>query len=116
MTVIVSVKINDGVVLASDSAATFGTGQIYHHAEKVVNLVKGLPVGVMVTGAGGLGSESITTILKDLRRRLSGRDRSRREWAINPDDWIGELIRMSASMRSLRCRLWWARMIRFFIR
>src|SRR5687767_221172 len=90
MTVIVSVKINDGVVLASDSAATFGTGQIYHHAEKIVNLIKGLPVGVMVTGAGGLGSESITTILKDLRRRLSGRDGSRRNWAIEADRYTIE--------------------------
>jgi ATP-dependent protease HslVU (ClpYQ) peptidase subunit len=27
MTVIVSVKINDGVIMAADSASTFGTGQ-----------------------------------------------------------------------------------------
>lgn len=70
MTIIVSVKINDGVVMASDSAATFANGQIYHHANKIVNLVKGLPIGAMVTGAGGIGNESIGTILKDLRHRF----------------------------------------------
>jgi len=72
MTVIVSVKINDGIVMASDSASTFTNGQIYLTADKIVNLVKGLPIGVMVTGNGGIGSESITTLLKDLRRRLDG--------------------------------------------
>ncbi|WP_414474308.1 hypothetical protein [Microvirga sp. M2] len=87
MTVIVSVKINDGIVLASDSAATFGTGQIYHHAEKIVNLVKGLPIGAMVTGAGGIGSESITTILKDLRKRLSGSDTNFKEWTLNREHY-----------------------------
>ncbi len=92
MTIIVSVKINDGVVLAADSAATFFSGQVYVHAEKIVNLVKGLPVGVMVTGHGGIGSESITTILKDLRRRLSGRDHIWREWTVDPDDYDIESI------------------------
>jgi hypothetical protein len=72
MTVIVSVKINDGIVMASDSASTFTNGQIYLTADKIVNLVKGLPIGVMVTGVGSIGSESITTLLKDLRRRLDG--------------------------------------------
>jgi hypothetical protein len=72
MTVIVSVKINDGIIMAADSASTFGIGQIYLTADKLVNLVKGLPIGVMVTGAGGIGSESIATLLKDLRQRLDG--------------------------------------------
>ena len=44
--IIVSVKINDGIVMAADSATTFykATGevvQIYEHANKIVNLVKG---------------------------------------------------------------------------
>jgi hypothetical protein len=70
MTVIVSVKINDGIVLAADSASTFTNAQVYDHAEKIVNLVKGLPVGVMSTGDGGIGSESLATLLKDLGKRL----------------------------------------------
>ena len=72
MTIIVSVKINDGIVMASDSASTFGIGQTYLTADKIVNLVKGLPIGVMVTGNGGIGAESIATLFKDLRTRLDG--------------------------------------------
>jgi len=76
MTVIVSVKINDGIVMASDSASTFTNTQVYQHAEKIVNLTKGLPIGVMVTGDGGIGSESLTTLLKDLRRRFGDKQDS----------------------------------------
>jgi hypothetical protein len=76
MTVIVSVKINDGIVMASDSASTFTNTQVYDHAEKIVNLVKGLPIGVMATGDGGIGSESLTTLLKDLGKRLADKQDS----------------------------------------
>ena len=76
MTVVVTVKINDGIVLAADSAATFfdpaGTpAKIYRHANKIFNLVKVWPIGAMVYGAGGIGSASIETLSKDLRTRLS---------------------------------------------
>lgn len=83
MTVIISVKINDGIVMASDSASTFGNGQNYLHADKVVNLVKGKPIGAMVTGSGSIGSESISTLLKDLRRRLDGS--LNHEWTLRED-------------------------------
>jgi hypothetical protein len=81
VTVIVSVKINDGIIMASDSASTFATGQTYLTADKIVNLVKGLPIGVMVSGNGGIGSESIATLVKDLRRRLDGTDNH--PWALD---------------------------------
>jgi hypothetical protein len=76
MSIIVSVKINDGVVMAADSATTFykpngEPGQIYQHANKIVNLVKGLPIGVMTCGSAGIGNASIETLLKDLRALLS---------------------------------------------
>jgi hypothetical protein len=71
MTVIVSVKINDGIVMASDSASTFASGQVYLNADKIVNLIKGKPIGAMVTGDGGIGLESFTTMFKDLRNHLS---------------------------------------------
>lgn len=94
MTVIVSVKINDGIIMASDSASTFGTGQIYLTADKIVNLVKGLHIGVMVTGDGGIGAESIATLLKDLRRRLDGSD---------PHPWV--LDRRSYTMEEVAQRI-----------
>lgn len=76
MSIIVSVKIHDGIVMAADSATTFYStdgrpGQIYEHANKIVNLVKGLPIGVMTCGSGGVGNASIATLLKDLRDNLT---------------------------------------------
>ena len=38
MTVVVSVKINDGVVMAADSAGSMPSGQVYAHANKTANL------------------------------------------------------------------------------
>jgi hypothetical protein len=35
---------------------------VYRHADKIVNLRQGLSIGVMVTGAGGIGKESIDTL------------------------------------------------------
>jgi len=50
VTIVVTVKINDGIVLASDSATTFSDEKgtfvnIYNDANKVFNLVKGFPLG-----------------------------------------------------------------------
>jgi hypothetical protein len=84
VTIIVSVKINDGVVMAADSAGTMGSGQVYLHANKITNLCDGLPVGAMSTGSGGIGRESVETLLKDLRRRFDGRDTAYPEWRLDP--------------------------------
>jgi 20S proteasome alpha/beta subunit len=54
MTVLVSVKINDGVVMAADSATSFASGMIYHHVQKIMNLRKGLPIGAMGGWSGGI--------------------------------------------------------------
>ena len=59
---LLSIKINDGVVMAADSASSFASGMVYRHTDKIVNLRQGLPIGVMVTGAGGIGNESIDTL------------------------------------------------------
>jgi hypothetical protein len=69
-------KVTDGIVLAADSAATFtGVGQsgykIYNNANKIVNLVRGKPVGALVYGSGGIGSSSVETLSKDLRTLFS---------------------------------------------
>ena len=92
MTVLISVKINDGVVMAADSASSFANGMIYTNSRKIVNIHEGLPVGVMVTGAGGIGSESIDTLLKDLRRRFNGDDSLRTSWKLDTDDYSVQSI------------------------
>jgi hypothetical protein len=84
VTIIVSVKINDGVVMAADSAGTMASGQIYAHANKITNLYEGLPIGAMSTGAGGIGNESVETLLKDLRRRFAGLDPDHADWRLDP--------------------------------
>jgi len=92
MTVLVSVKINDGVVMAADSASSYANGMIYNNSRKIVNLHEGLPVGAMVTGAGGIGNESIDTLLKDLNRRFSGKDSAHIEWKLNLDNYSMQSI------------------------
>src|SRR3954469_18917203 len=92
VTIIVSVKINDGIVMAADSAGTMGSGQVYAHANKITNLCVGLPVGAMSTGAGGIGNESVETLLKDLRRRFDGRDTGYPEWRLDPAGYTMEQV------------------------
>ena len=92
MTIVVTVKINDGIVLASDSATTFADQQgnavkIYNNANKVFNLVKGIPIGSLTWGVGGIGAASISTISKDLRRRLTGDDPQHRDWKLDPNGY-----------------------------
>jgi hypothetical protein len=91
LTIAISIKINDGVVLASDSASTvigmgpdraLGVVNVYNNANKVFNLRKGLPIGAITWGAGSIGQASISTIMKDLRQALSGKDEKRKDWAI----------------------------------
>jgi hypothetical protein len=92
MTVIVSVKINDGIVMATDSVTSYASGITYQHAIKIVNLVKGLPIGAMVTGNGGIGNESIETLLKDLRQRFQGEDAAYPTWKVDPNNYTMESI------------------------
>jgi len=96
VTIALSLKVNDGVVLATDSASTLvvqqpsgppAVAQVYNNAIKVFNLRKGLPIGAVTWGAGSIGRASISTLLKDLRTRFSGQDQSRAEWAISPENY-----------------------------
>lgn len=87
MTILVSVKINDGVVIATDSASSFANGMVYNHSRKIVNLREGLPIGAMVTGAGGMGNASIDTLLKDLRCRFTDKDSAYADWILEPENY-----------------------------
>jgi hypothetical protein len=78
MTIVVSVKVNDGIVLASDSATSFINDdghvvKVYNNANKMFNLVKVWPIGAMTYGNGSIGPASIATLSKDLRRQLDPR-------------------------------------------
>lgn len=92
MTIAISVKVNDGVVLAADSAATLSgpNGEVvfvYNNANKVFNLLKGVPIGFISWGAGSIGNAGLETMLKDLRRRFSGLDYDHPEWKLDRDNY-----------------------------
>ena len=79
MTVAITLKVNDGVVLAADSASTIIDQEgrvvnVYNNANKIFHLYKpdgqrngGLPVGIISYGLGSIGNSSVSTLIKDLR-------------------------------------------------
>jgi hypothetical protein len=93
MTIAISLKINDGLVLAADSASTVvamtagqptgGVLNVYNNANKIFNLRKGLPIGAITWGGGSIGDASIATIIKDLRDRFSGKNAPDESWPID---------------------------------
>lgn len=96
MTIAISLKVDDGVILASDSATSLivrdhqgraGVANIYNTANKVFNLRKGLPVGAITWGAGSIGNASISTLIKDLRKRFSGELQQYKIWHIDSDSY-----------------------------
>jgi hypothetical protein len=96
VTIAVSVRVNDGVVLAADSATTLmGPGSpdggavlnVYNNANKVFNLRKGSPIGLMTWGLGNIGGASISTLAKDLRERLTAPKAGFEDWHLDPDNY-----------------------------
>ena len=88
VTIAICLKVGDGVVLGTDSASSLiGDGDtyynIYHSAEKSINLVRGWPVGMITYGLGGLGGISIGSLARDLRDRLSGEIRTNPDWTLS---------------------------------
>jgi hypothetical protein len=99
VTIAICLKINDGLVLAADSAtAILGkapTGQlvainVYNNANKVFNLRKSFPIGAITWGAGSIGQASVSTIIKDLRERFTGDDPDHNHWKLKSDAYTVE--------------------------
>jgi len=91
MTIAISLKVHDGLVIAADSASTImgvapgggvGVHTVYNNANKIANLCKTRPVGAVVWGAGSIGRVSISTLLKDLRKRFAGQDPAHADWLL----------------------------------
>jgi hypothetical protein len=93
MTISIALKVGDGIVLGADSATLVttrrGEPNTYFNAEKLFNLVKGLPLGFVAAGLGGIGGRSVTSHAKDLRARL--KDNSLTEWWLDPTSYTVEL-------------------------
>jgi hypothetical protein len=105
MTIAVSLKVNDGVVLAADSATTLigqspdgsiGVVNVYNNANKIFNLVRDRPIGVVTWGAGSIGVASVSTLVKDLRTRLSGKLSEDNSWALDRESYTVEDVARKA--------------------
>ncbi len=89
MTIAICLKVGDGVVLGADSASSImavsGIQNVYFNAEKLFNLRKGLPIGAVTYGLGGIGLRSITSLAKDLRARFIDPDH---DWYLDPQSYL----------------------------
>jgi hypothetical protein len=93
LTIALVAKIGDGLVLGADSASTFiddkgNWHNSYFNAEKLFNLVKGLPVGAVTSGLGSLDGRSINSLAKELRARLC--DPGNAAWCIDGSNYTIE--------------------------
>ena len=102
MTVCVGIVVNDCIVFAADSASSLVTSNggvseiinVYSNGDKVFNLVRKLPICSMTCGMGNIGTASIATLTKELRRRLS--DPEQGDWYVNPQAYTIEDIATKA--------------------
>ena len=78
MTIAIAMKINDGIILATDSSSTIlgknenGDDEVHHTyytADKIFNLKKGSPIGAISWGDGSINNDSISTLAKDFRKK-----------------------------------------------
>ena len=82
MTIAIVISLNESIVLASDSATSIrvrnpeggiGISQIYENANKIFNLIKSLPIGLIAWGTGNIGEYSIEALAKKFRREFTER-------------------------------------------
>lgn len=98
MTIAIVTKVNDGLVLAADSATSLidsTTGSVvnvYNNANKIFNLRKGLPIAAITWGSGSIGPASISTLAKDLRARFSGDDTTHPDWELQKNSYTVEEV------------------------
>jgi hypothetical protein len=117
MSIAVLIGVHDGVVLAADSASTLSLsppsgvvspaggppliGNVYDNANKIFNVVKGLPIGCITFGSGNIGNASIGTLIKDLRKRLT---ESPQELNFKPESYTMESVaKILASFLNSEC-------------
>jgi hypothetical protein len=91
MTIAICIKVNDGIVLATDSASTLsdknGVIKVYENADKLANIYKDLPIGIITWGAGSIGNASTATLIKDFRKRIMGFDTDPQKWSIKKTEY-----------------------------
>lgn len=91
MTIAIALTVNDGMVLAADSATTLsrpdGQGNvqfvnIYNSANKLFNVHRQAAVGMSTWGTGNIGAASMASLAKNFRRDLMAEGSG-----FNPDEY-----------------------------
>ena len=76
MSIVISVKASDGIVLAANSltayldSASLPPRRILNNSHRIFDLTNGAPTGAIAFGIGGIGSDSISMLSDMLRDRL----------------------------------------------
>jgi len=80
MTIVIAIKINEGIVMASDSATTVflkrEPGNVYYNRKKLFNLIKGLPIGILSYGDGEIGDLTTPLLIRKFRRIINKNNRT----------------------------------------
>jgi len=75
MTIAVSVKVGEGLVMAADSTSSFFSGgnfaQSYHHARKLLQL-KDYPIGILTYGLGNVAGRNLESLVAEYEQRMVG--------------------------------------------
>jgi hypothetical protein len=74
LTIALSIKVGEGLVLAADSTTSFFSGgnlaQSYHHARKLLQLEE-YPVGVLTYGLGSVAGRNLESLVAEYERTLT---------------------------------------------
>lgn len=93
MTIVVALKVGDGLVMGADSASTLigadGYHNSYFNAEKLIHL-KGFPVGALTFGLGALDNRSVSSLANVLKRRII--DKGDPAWSLDPSSFSVEEV------------------------
>lgn len=101
MSIAVLIGVHDGLVIAADSASTLVVtppqggamaANVYDNANKIFNLIKGQPLGCATFGTGSIGSASIGTLIKDFRKKLSEKEKSKNEFGFDINNYTMEQV------------------------
>ncbi|MGB9459230.1 MAG: hypothetical protein WCB12_24515 [Bryobacteraceae bacterium] len=98
MSIAILIAVHDGLVIAADSASTLsvsvvpgtvaGVAKVYDNANKIFNLYKGRPIGIVTFGSGSIGNASIGTLMKDLRAVLMDGEKAKQfDFEFDPDNY-----------------------------
>jgi hypothetical protein len=91
MTISIGIKVNDGLVIASDSAITLSAGSgvtnVYMNGNKIVNLHKNLPLAVSFWGLASISGHSTAFWLHELRNRFEGKSEDHLDWSIDETNY-----------------------------